>query len=264
MQDTETKGAEIMGYYDLPKEEREKYKSLIENTIISSIKANTINESMSFLSDNDTYIRKVVYQSIGILYKQNKELRPVVVAWLEQLYDNTDEKVRQTIIYACGEIAGIDFIAIEKLFTKGMYDPHHSVRNAFTGSLKISGNKNHDIIVFCDKYILSDEPEIRRLICHGLELRGREHPQEIIGFLKKLQHDKNKRVRQMLIHVLGQISYKKGCFYFVENEIFSWGNDSIYEAFQKEVIEVHGRYEKFSELSKNDVIEFFENKGGAS
>lgn len=253
-----------MGYYDLPKEEREQYKSLIENIIVSSVKSNTNNDVMPFLSDNDTYIRKVAYQSIGNLYKRNKEIRHFIVAWLEQLYDNTDEKVRQTIIYACGEIAGIDFSAIENLLTKGMYDPHHSVRNAFIGSLKISGNKNPDIIAFCEKYILSDAPEIRRLICHGLELRGREHPQEIIGFLKELQHDKNKKVRQMLIHVLGQISYKKGCFYFVENEVSSWENDGIYRAFQKETVEVHGRYEKFSELSKNDVIEFFEKKGAVS
>jgi len=247
-----------MGYYDLPKEEREQYKSLIENAIVSSIKINAPNEVMTFLSDNDTYVRKVAYQAIGVLYKQNKEIRPSIVSWLEQLYDNTDEKVRQTIIYACGEIAGVDFSTIENLLSKGMHDPHHSVRNAFIGSLKISGNRNPDIIAFCEKYILSDDPEIRRLICHGLELRGREHPQEIIGFLKKLQHDKNKRVRQMLIHVLGQISYKKACFCFVENEVSSWGNDDIYEAFQKEVIEVHGRYEKFSELSKKDVIEFFD------
>ena len=253
-----------MGYYDLPKEEREQYKSLIENIIVSSVKSNTNNDVMPFLSDNDTYTRKVAYQSIGNLYKQNKELRHFIVAWLEQLYDNTDEKVRQTIIYACGEIAGIDFSAIENLLSKGMYDSHHSVRNAFIGSLKISGNKNPDIIAFCEKHILSDAPEIRRLICHGLELRGREHPQEIIGFLKELQHDKNKKVRQMLIHVLGQISYKKGCFYFVENEVSSWENDGIYRAFQKETVEVHGRYEKFSELSKNDVIEFFEKKGAVS
>jgi vesicle coat complex subunit len=251
-----------MGYYDLPKEKRGQYKSLIENIIVSSVKSNTTNEAVPFLSDNDAYVRKVAYQSIGTLYKQNKEIRPSIVAWLEQLYGSTDEKVRQTIIYACGEIAGIDFIAIEKLLTKGMCDPHHSVKNAFIGSLKISGKRNPDIIAFCEKYILSDDPEIRRLICHGLELRGREHPQEIIGFLKKLQHDKNKRVRQMLIHVLGQISYKKGCFYFVESEVFSWGNDDIYSAFEKEVVEVHGRYEKFSELSKNDVIKFFEKKVG--
>ena len=253
-----------MGYYDLPKEEREQYKSLIENIIVSSVKSNTNNDVMPFLSDNDTYTRKVAYQSIGNLYKQNNEIRPFIVIWLEQLYDNTDEKVRQTIIYACGEIAGIDFSAIENLLSKGMYDSHHSVRNAFIGSLKISGNKNPDIIAFCEKHILSDAPEIRRLICHGLELRGREHPQEIIGFLKELQHDKNKKVRQMLIHVLGQISYKKGCFYFVENEVSSWENDGIYRAFQKETVEVHGRYEKFSELSKNDVIEFFEKKGAVS
>ena len=258
------KGNEIMNYYKLPKEEREKYKSLIKNTVFSSVKTNATDEVMPFLSGKEPCIRKVTYQAIGSQYKQNKEIRPLILAWLEHLYENTNEKVRQTVIYACGEIAGIDFIAAETLLTKGLFDSHSSVRNAFVGSLKTSVNKNPDIMAFCEKYILSDEPEIRRLICHGLELRGRKHPQEIIGCLEKLQYDKNKRVRKMLIHVLGQISYKKGCFYFVENEVSSWENNGIYKEFQKEVIEVHVRYEKFSELSQNDVIEFFSKKNRPS
>ena len=226
----------ILSYNDLSKEEREQYKSLIENTIISSIKSNMTKEAMPFLSNNDTYVRKVAYQSIGNLYKQNKEIRPLLVAWLDQLYGNTDEKVRQTIIYACGEIAVIDFTAIEKQLTKGMYDPHHSVRNAFIGSLKISGNKNPNIIAFCEKYFLSDDPEIRRLICHGLELRGREHPQEIIGFLKKLQHDDNKRVRQMLIHVLGQICYKKDVSILWKTRFILWKEATYIGHFKKKLL----------------------------
>jgi hypothetical protein len=84
-----------MGYSDLSKKEREQYKSLIENTIVSSVESNA---AMPFLNDSDTYVRKVAYQSIGTLYKQKEEIRPAIMVWIEQLYDATDEKIRQTII----------------------------------------------------------------------------------------------------------------------------------------------------------------------
>jgi hypothetical protein len=45
----------------------------------------------------------------------------------------------------------------------------------------------------------------------GIELRGRSHPADILLILKELQYDKAARVRNTLIHVLGQISYKKNC-----------------------------------------------------
>lgn len=246
-----------MGFYDMPKEEREHYKSRIQNSVLSSMENNVVAEVLPFFSDSDTYIRKAAYQAVGMLYKRNREIRLAAIAWLKLLYKSESALVRQTVIYACGEIAAFDFPSVEELLIQGMHDPHHCVRNAMIGSHKISGDKNSKTLAFCEKYILSDSPEVRRLICHGLELRGRTHPQEIIGLLKKLQYDKHPRVKEMLIHVLGQISYKKGCFHFVENEVALWDNADIYKLFQKEVIEVHGRYEKFSALSKKEVIAFF-------
>ena len=65
----------------------------------------------------------------------------------------------------------------------------------------------------------------------------------------------------MLVHVLGQISYKKGCFEFVVKELESWENKAVYPAFAKEAIEVHGRYEKFSEMTQAQVKTYFEGKG---
>ncbi|TCL54105.1 HEAT repeat protein [Kineothrix alysoides] len=244
----------------MPKEEREQYKLQIENTVLVSMKNNVIVEVLPFFSDSDTYVRKVAYQAVRMQYKRNGDIRLVAIPWLKLLYKSESALVRQTVIYACGEIAAFDFPSVEELLTQGMHDPHHSVRNAMIGSLKISGDKNSEILAFCEKYILSDSPEVRRLICHGLELKGRTHPQEIIALLKKLQYDKHPRVKEMLVHVLGQISYKKGCFHFVEGEVFSWNNADIYKLFQKEVIEVHGRYEKFSALPQKEVIAFFAAK----
>ena len=52
---------------------------------------------------------------------------------------------------------------------------------------------------------------IRRAVVDGIELRGRTHPEEILPLLKEVQSDPDKKVRRRMIHVLGQISYKKGC-----------------------------------------------------
>lgn len=87
------------------------------------------------------------------------------------------------------------------------------MRNAVTRSLKFAGNKNSDILKFCDKHIESENPEVRKLASHGLELHGRTKPQNIINILKKLQYDESTKVNQMLIYILGQISYKNGCFH---------------------------------------------------
>ncbi|WP_024620327.1 hypothetical protein [Metaclostridioides mangenotii] len=100
--------------------------------------------------------RKSSYQAIGKLYFENKCISG------KNLYNKTSEKVRQTAIYACGEIAVNDLMSVTKAV-------------------------------------------------------------------------------KMLAHVLGQISYKKGCFHYVVNELKKWGNKNIYRSFHNEVIEVHGR-----------------------
>ncbi|WP_262919151.1 hypothetical protein [Niabella hibiscisoli] len=40
-------------------------------------------------------------------------------------------------------------------------------------------------------------------------MRGRKHPQDILPLLKELQYDATARVRNTLVHVIGQIAYKK-------------------------------------------------------
>lgn len=176
---------------------------------------------------------------------------------LLRLMRDPSERVRQTVVYTAGEIAVRDVTTVRKILELGLYDNHHSVRNAVIGALKNAGNKNEEAHAFCAAYMLSDSAEVRRLVCHGLELCGRTHPQEIIETLKLLQFDDNRRVRAMLIHVLGQISYKKGCFVFVAQAVSKWENKEIYELFQAETIEVHGRYEKFSALTQSEVVAYF-------
>ena len=250
-----------MSFYDLSNEERQKKKDEIADAIVCSVTQGTPDLVWSYFSDEDTYIRKAAYQAVGKLYENKNEMRKSILAWLSSLYQDTHENVRQTVIYAAGEIATKHFTNAEELLERGLTDPHHSVRNAVTGGLKNAGSKNPDALDFCEKHLQAIDPETRRLVLHGLELRGRTHPQEIIGLLKKLQFDENKRVWDMLIHVLGQISYKKGCFSFVVKELEGWGNQDIYNNFAKEAVEVHERYEKFSELTQAQVKAYFKEKG---
>ena len=249
-----------MNFYDLSNEDRQKKKDEIADAVVRSVTQNAPDIVLPYFSDEDTYIRKATYQAVGKLYENQTEKREPILAWLFSLYQDKHENIRQTVIYAAGEIAGKHFEDAEKLLEKGLTDPHHSVRNAVTGGLKNAGSKNPVALAFCEKYIKSSDAETRRLVLHGLELRGRTHPGEIIGLLRELQFDENKRVWDMLIHVLGQISYKKGCFIFVVKELETWENPKIYAAFSKEAVEVHGRYEKFSELTQEQVQAYFNER----
>jgi len=249
-------------FYYLNDEERQKLKDEISDAVLRSVRQNVPAGALPYFASDDTYIRKAAYQAVGKLYFGQAGLRGQIMDWLGALVGHENENVRQAVVYAAGEIAAKDFAAVETILEKGLCDPHHAVRNAVTGSLKNAGNKNPAALAFCERHLDSPDPEIRRLVLHGLELRGRAHPREVIGLLRKLQFDKSKRVWDMLIHVLGQISYKKGCFMFVAKALESWENQDVYPAFAKEAVEVHGRYEKFSELTQAQVIGYFKERGG--
>ena len=73
------------------------------------------------------------------------------------------------------------------------------------------GEKNSKPTLYLARTFLHhQDPVIRRAVVHGIELRGRTHPEEILPFLTEVQSDPDKDVRRMVIHVLGQMSYKKG------------------------------------------------------
>ncbi len=249
-----------MKFYDLSKEERQKKYAEIQNRLHEAVVKKEDDAFLSFFDDPDTYIRKAAYLGVGKIYIQHPQLLTDILFLLNSLQQNTNERIRQTVAYSCGEIAVYDFDAARPLIDRAVNDSHASVRNAAVGCLKKAGEKNPaSILAYCRENILSDNPETRRLMCHGLELRGRTHPQEIIDILKLLQHEQNRRVKAMLVHVLGQISYKKGCLHFVAPQVKEWENKALYPLYQKEVIDVHGRYEKFSEYTQREVIGYFED-----
>ena len=170
---------------------------------------------------------------------------------------DTEFKIRQTAVNAAGEIGIKNFGAVEHVFDKGLFDHHHSVRNAVIGSIKKMGNKNPaPVLKWAKKYLHHDDKEIRREICHGIELRGRTHPQDILPMLKELQHDKAARVRNTLIHVLGQISYKRNCLPTVIAHLNTWDNEGVVDKSIREIIDVHDRYKSFTVLTQQQAIDY--------
>ena len=140
---------------------------------------------------------------------------------------------------------------------QGLFDEHHSVRNAVIGSIKKMGEKNpKPVLNFAKKYLKHKDKEIRREICHGIELRGRTHPQDILPLLKELQNDTTSRVRNTLVHVIGQIAYKKGCLETVVADLKTWKNKELVRDALDEIVDVHDRYKNFSVKTQAEAIKY--------
>jgi HEAT repeat protein len=248
-----------MAFYDLTKEERDKLVKQINRDILTDIEKGSDKDLLNYFSDEDTYIRKSAYQAMGKIYKSTRNLRPVILKLLDRLLGSRNEKVRQTVINSAGEIGMFDFAPVEHLMEKGLFDAHHSVRNAVIGSIKKMGEKNpKPVLAFAKRFLHHEDKEIRREICHGIELRGRKYPQDILPLLKELQDDKTARVRNTLVHVLGQIAYKKGCLEIVVEDLKTWKNKELVTGALEEIIDVHERYKDFSFKTQKQAMEYID------
>ena len=242
-----------MPFYDLNKENRDALVAKINKEILLDITKGENNSMIHYFADEDTYIRKTAYLAIGRIYNEHKPYQLKILNQLHYLFQSKYEKVRQTVINAAGEIGITDFAPINNLMEAGLFDEHHSVRNAVIGSMKKMGEKNpKPILAFAKKYLHHEDKEIRREICHGIELRGRKYPEDILPLLKELQHDKTARVRNTLVHVLGQIAYKKGCLEKVIEDLKSWDNKALVKEAIEEIIDVHDRYRNFAVKTQDE------------
>lgn len=248
-----------MSFYDLSKEERARLVIKISAKIEDELKSAAFKKTKNFFEDEDTYIRKSAYLSVGKLYFSNRSLQTKILKLLDKLFLEKDFKIRQTVINAAGEIGKKDFEIVRPFFDKGLFDEHHSPRNAVIGSIKKMGEVNPvPILKWAKAYLHHEDKEIRREICHGIELRGRKYPQDILPLLKELQFDKTARVRKTLVHVLGQIAYKKGCLEIVIEDLKSWKNQELVSEAMDEIINVHERYKDFSALTQKQAIAYIE------
>jgi len=250
-----------VAFYDLPKQERDTLVASIQLALAFDIRNNGRQNLLRYFSDGDTYIRKTAYLAIGKIYLADDAMRPAALAALAELLRHDDPKVRQTVVNAAGEIGKTDFCVVRSFFDTGLFDVHHSVRNAVIGSMKKMGKKNPGpVLDWSGQYLHHPDKEIRREICHGIELRGRTHPEDILPLLRTLQFDKTKRVRWTLVHVIGQIAYKKGCLEKVMDDITSWENKDLVADAIEEIIDVHHRYRNFSYYTQDEAREYIGNR----
>lgn len=251
-----------MAFYDLSKEERIKVVETIFNNCKSDFENKSQNNLIQYFSDEDTYIRKSAYQAVGKIYNSNLNLQKIILQVLELLSANNEEKIRQTVVNSAGEIGMYYFNDVVSFFDKGLFDAHHSVRNAVIGSMKKMGEKNpKPVLEWAKQYLHHPDKEVRREICHGIELRGRTHPEDILPLLKELQFDETKRVYSTLVHVIGQISYKKNCLSKVIDHLNTWENTKLVQEAADEIVDVHSekRYAKFTALTQEEVIKYIDN-----
>jgi hypothetical protein len=256
-----------MGFYDLSKEERIVLVEKINQEIAWDLSSNKTKRILTYFSDEDTYIRKTAYLAIGKLFYSNPELQNTILSTLTCLLkldsstalDIDSDKVRQTVVNTAGEIGKFHFDKVQTFFDIGLFDKHHSVRNAVIGSVKKMGGKNPiPVLAWAKTYLKHPDKEIRREICHGIELRGRTHPQDILPLLKELEFDETKRVSDTLIHVIGQIAYKNGCLKTVIAHLNNWENKPLIEKALDEIVDVHNRYKKFAVLTQQEAIDYID------
>lgn len=131
-----------MSFYDLTKETRLKFVEQVNKDIFLDIQKQQLMKTIAYFSDDDTYVRKAAYLTIGKIYINNVLFQEDIISMLFFLLKDEDCKIRQTAVNAAGEIGIKKFEPVESIFDKGLFDEHHSVRNAVIGSVKKMGNKN--------------------------------------------------------------------------------------------------------------------------
>lgn len=246
-----------MAFYDLSKEQRLELVASIQQDIVTDLNKSRLGPTLAYFKDEDTYIRKTAYLAIGKIYFAQPGLQLLIIKMLDALLLQTDFKIRQTVINAAGEIGKKDFGMVQHFFDQGLFDQHHSPRNAVIGSIKKMGEVNpQPVLYWAKQYLHHPDKEIRREICHGIELRGRKHPQDIMPLLQELQDDKTARVSGTLVHVIGQIAYKKGCLPIVVKQLKAWHNKTLVTAALAEIIDVHHRYKDFAALTQEQAKQY--------
>lgn len=248
-----------MGYYDLTKDERVQFYSKMKDDILNDITENKLLNILQYAANNDTYIRKNTYLILGRIFDSTPLFQSKIIQILAELKNNENEKIRQTAVNCLGEIGKKDAGIVLTFFEAALFDKHHSVRNAVIGSLKKMGQVNpKPILFFAKKYLHHPEAEIRREVIHGVELRGRTHPEEVLPLLEEVQFEKVNRVRNMVIHVLGQISYKNGCLEKVVQALLKWENKELVDEALTEILDIHVRYKDFSVKTYQEAKEYIE------
>ena len=74
-----------MPFYSLPKNERSDLVATISNNILHELKGTQLKKTLAYSADEDTYIRKSAYLSLGRIYFANKELQSKIIKTLDKI-----------------------------------------------------------------------------------------------------------------------------------------------------------------------------------
>lgn len=114
----------------------------IQYSLLVALRQKELHRFIQYFSDEDTYIRRAAYISIGRIYIGEYSLRNTIKRSLFELKEHQNELVRQTVVNAAGEIGVFRFEEVSTIFDEALFDEHHKVRNAVIGSLKKMNQKN--------------------------------------------------------------------------------------------------------------------------
>ena len=246
-------------FYSLPKQKRDAFVAAMRDHIHRGLADGDNRYLMSYAASPNTHIRKWAYTVLGRIYHEHRELWSTALAVVEEMLLSPNQKVRQTAVYAAGAVGDLRVVA--DILETGLRDPHYSVRNGVIGALKVIGSKDPPrALAFARRHIKDDDPEVRRQIVHGIELHGRTCPQEILPLLADMQGETNKRVCTMIVHVIGQISYKEGCLETVIDELRGWGNRDLRSRAIVSILAVH-REQTYCAHSYKDAREYIRQAG---
>ena len=77
-------GLEKKSFYSLSKNERAELVAQIQQTILLEINSNHLKKTIQFFSDEDTYIRKAAYLSVGRIYFAQKNIQAKIISVLKK------------------------------------------------------------------------------------------------------------------------------------------------------------------------------------
>ena len=107
-----------MAFYNLSKQERAHLVATISNDILNGLKKGQLKKTLAYFGDEDTFIRRSAYLSVGKIYFANGGLQQKIINTLDVLLLHDDFKIRQTVINAAGEIGKANFEIVQHFLTK--------------------------------------------------------------------------------------------------------------------------------------------------
>lgn len=245
----------------LSKEKKNIQMDKISNEIICGLDTRDYENILNHAGDKDNQVIKHVSIVLADAYK-DESLKANLSKLLEEMSASSDEKVRKTMVLTAGEIGKKNAEDIFPILEFAMDDESEVVQKTAISALKIMCDKNPGpSLKLASSLIGHENPEIRKGIIHGLELRGKKYPEDVLPILTAIQNEKHKSVVNVIIHVMGRISYRKGSVEKVVEELKTWTNRWLVKKSAQEIISFHGKHTKFASRSHEEIEKYLTENG---